>query len=77
MRSAPTGSSTIYYDGILLVEGQRPIKSLLSLMMSMGQKETGGEPFENLIRSLTEGSWPWVRKWADRLINENFQAVHH
>jgi hypothetical protein len=74
MRSAPAELSTVYYDGILLVEGQRPIDESPKFDDVDGAKGNwGGEPFENLIRNASaEGSWPWVRKWADRFINENF-----
>jgi hypothetical protein len=74
MRGNPAESSMVYYDGIVLAEGKRPLSEPPKFNDADGNRgKWGSEPFENLIRNASaERSWPWVRKWADRLIDANF-----
>lgn len=74
MRGDPAEASTIYYDGILLVEGKRSLNESPEFDDINGTRGSwGSQPFGNLIRNASaERSWPWIRKWADRLINANF-----
>jgi hypothetical protein len=58
----------VYYDGLVLVEGARPLDQVPSYD---GQGETGqwgGAPFVNYIRNPSaEQDWPRIRTWADAL----------
>jgi hypothetical protein len=68
LRKATGESHTVYYDGILLVQGVWP-DSLLPLFASSdgAYGEWGGRPFNNLLRNASgESAWPRVRPLADR-----------
>ncbi|MCK4901672.1 MAG: hypothetical protein KAS38_23005, partial [Anaerolineales bacterium] len=59
----------IYYDGIVLVEGRRPLKIEPIFEDRNGNRGTwGGQPFDNLLRNPSaELSWPQIRHWAEAL----------
>ena len=57
----------IYYDGIVLVEGERSLKIEPIFEDRNGNRGIwGGQPFENMIRnSSAETGWPHIWHWAD------------
>ena len=67
-RRAPEGV-TIYFDGFVLVEGERPRQEQPVFAGSRGmQGEWGGQPFTNLLRNPSmESAGLRLRPWADDL----------
>ncbi len=61
--------STIYMDGLTLVEGDFSKSGTPSFDDHFGQTGVwGGRPFMNLVRNSSgEGSWIGLRSWIDRL----------
>lgn len=59
----------LYYDGLVLVEGRRPIdEPPLFSTPDGGQGEWGGRPFVNLLRNgSAESAWPRIRPQVDLL----------
>jgi hypothetical protein len=60
---------TVYYDGIVLAEGVRPLDEPPSFADATGEQgKWGDQPFDNLIRNgSAERGGPWVRPWVDNL----------
>jgi hypothetical protein len=67
--AASDPSATIYYDGLTLAEGERPLDSPPSFSSPDGQQGVwGGQPFYNLIRNgSAEQAGLRFLPWADRL----------
>lgn len=65
----PEYTVTVYYDGILVVEGEYPLDEVPVFDDVDARTGTwGGKPFTNLIRNgSAEDGWPEVRQWADQL----------
>lgn len=58
----------LYLDGIVLVDGQRPLDQPPVFENDQAlHGEWGGQPFTNLIRNASaERSWPQIRTWAEQ-----------
>ncbi|MEJ2710032.1 MAG: DUF2142 domain-containing protein [Anaerolineales bacterium] len=71
---AEAGATTIYYDGIVLVEGNRPLDQIPDFDNQIATHGSWGEqPFMNLVHGGSgESPWPFVRPWADKLIARYF-----
>jgi hypothetical protein len=69
LRKAVGESFTVYYDGLLLVEGEWPVGVMPKFTSSDGAiGDWGSRPFTNLLRNASgESAWPRVRPLADRL----------
>ena len=61
---------TVFYDGLVLAEGERPLTEAPTFDDAEGRQGTwGGRPFVNLLRNASaESSWPWIRPWAETLL---------
>jgi len=61
--------ATVFYDGLVLVEGTQPTGELPFFIDPQGGEGVwGGEPFNNLLRNASaERAWPWVRTWANEM----------
>lgn len=61
------GVVTVYYDGMVLMEGERPLDRPPAFDDPEGREGTwGGEPFVNRVRNgSAEAAWPRVREWAE------------
>ncbi len=57
---------TVYYDGLVLTDGERPLADPPRFDDAGGRSGTwGGSPFVNHVRNgSAEDSWPWMRPWA-------------
>jgi hypothetical protein len=66
---AASPGKIVYYDGIVLVKGQRPAGEQPQFSDTEGTSGTwGGAPFDNLVRNgSAEQAWPQVRSWVDRI----------
>jgi hypothetical protein len=67
---APKSSSAhIYYDGLLLVAGRRPVNEIPQFdQPDAGQGQWGGSPFQNILRNgSAEHAGPRLSPWADNL----------
>lgn len=60
----------VYYDGIVLVEGERPLSEPPSFDDPAGTTgHWGTQPFINYLQNASaEASWPWLRPWAESII---------
>jgi hypothetical protein len=65
---------TVYYDGIVFVEGNHPAGSLPKYNDPRALEGTWGEgSFVNILRNgSAEASWPSMNNWLDNLLTENF-----
>ena len=65
-------TSTVYYDGLVLVAGEQPPDSLPAFDDPQGREGTwGGRPFVNFVRNgSAEAAWPWVRPWVDKALRK-------
>jgi hypothetical protein len=74
VKSAVKEGSSVYYDGIVLVEGKRPPNKQPDFDDPDGRRGRWGKAsFVNVLRnSSAEDAWPWLRNWADRFISELF-----
>ena len=72
--SSGSPKTTIYVDGITLIEGKRDIKQAPRYEDSSARiGKWSGRPFTNLlINGSAEESGPWVRNWAERIVRSNF-----
>lgn len=63
-------SVTVFYDGLVLASGDRPLEQAPSFSDPQGGRgEWGQRPFKNLIRNGSgERGWPRIRPWAVSLI---------
>lgn len=63
---------TVYYDGVVLVEGGRSLDSRPSFDGARaGMGTWGGETFVNRVRNASgEAVWPWVRPWVQRALRQ-------
>jgi len=58
----------IYYDGVVLAEGEFPVDQVPRFDKEGSSGTWGGIPFENLLRNgSAENSWFYLRPWADAL----------
>ncbi len=67
-------SSTVYYDGIVLVDGTWP-KDVAPVFndVNADQGVWGGKPFVNLVRNpSSEATWPWIKPWFDLALLNRF-----
>lgn len=66
-------SVTVFYDGLVLVDGEYPYDQRPDFGEADGRDGLwGGRPFLNLVRNASaEQSWPRIRPWFDR-IGERF-----
>jgi hypothetical protein len=69
MPTRPKNPVTIYYDGVVVVEGAYPLDQFPVFEDEQAIRGTwGGQPFTNLARNgSAERAWPEVRQWADAL----------
>ncbi len=69
MGAATSPDTTVFYNGLVLAEGQYPIDRTPVFGDSQGaQGVWGAEAFRNLLRNASaEAAWLQVRPWADRL----------
>jgi hypothetical protein len=60
---------TVYYDGVLFIEGDYPTGETPQFANSRGSQGTwGGKSFENLLKNASaEIAWPQVRPWIDAI----------
>jgi hypothetical protein len=58
---------TVYYDGLLVIEGDYPTSETPQYADNQASRGTwGGKPFENLLKNASaEIAWPQVRPWID------------
>jgi len=65
--STPGEGVVVYYDGVILVEGEWPLDTPPSFHDDNGREGTWqGQPFVNRIRNgSAEATWPFMRSWAD------------
>ncbi len=65
----PVQPTTVFYDGVMLVEGDWPKDASLQFDSADGQTGVwGGKPFRNLVRNASaEWGWFHLRSWVDRL----------
>jgi hypothetical protein len=68
---------TVYYDGLVLVEGVRPLDELPQFDDSLAQQGIwGGIPFHNLLRNASgEIAGPSIRLWAKELSLDFSQII--
>jgi hypothetical protein len=73
LTKAPSGI-TVWYDGLVLAEGERPLTEPPQFATSTANEGVwGGKPFVNLLRNASaEASWPRVRPWADEFGSKIF-----
>jgi hypothetical protein len=63
----------IYYDGIILAEGDFPMNDIPLLTGNGSTGTWGGRPFENFLRnSSAESSWMYLRQWAEVITTQIF-----
>jgi len=64
--------SMVYYDGLVLVEGRRPISQVPDFSSADGRAgEWGGQPFENLLRNASfESAGPRINPHLDNWITQ-------
>lgn len=72
VNAAPAAGSVpleVYFDGLVLAEGQFPAATPPVFDSATGERGLwGGVPFENLLRNPSaESAWPYLRPWADQL----------
>ena len=74
VKGAVKEAFTVYYDGIVLVEGKRPRDKHPDFDDSDGERGRWGKSsFVNVVRNgSAENAWPWIRNWADRFIGRFF-----
>ncbi len=67
----------VYYDGVVLVEGQRPADDPPRFSGPDGRTGTwGGRPFTNAVRNASaEQGWPWLRPGAVRAMRRLVSPV--
>lgn len=66
------GTITVYYDGVVLVEGERPLDRPPAFDDPGGREGTWGQrPFVNRVRNgSAEQSWPRVRPWVNKTLQK-------
>jgi hypothetical protein len=71
---AEVGATNIYFDGIVLAQGNRPLNQIPDFANKIATHGSWGEqPFMNLVHGGSgESPWPFVRPWADKLIGRYF-----
>ena len=63
----------VYYDGVVLVEGEFPLDEAPQFTVDGSSGTWGGVSFENLLRNgSAEQSWIYLRPWADQLATKIF-----
>jgi len=63
----------IYYDGVVLAEGDFPVDQAPMFDKNGSSGAWGGVPFENLLRNgSAENSWFYLRPWVDALGSKVF-----
>ena len=65
---------TVFYDGVVLEEGERPLNQPPDFTGAEGASGTwGGRTFSNLVRNASaEAAWPSLRPWADKSLAKIF-----
>jgi hypothetical protein len=82
LRADPTpgqnGPVMVYYDGIVLLEGNWPGEAPPTFTDTQGvQVKWGGRGFINAIRNASaEDAWPWVRPWVQQLASRFPWSAH-
>jgi hypothetical protein len=73
---SPGKGISIYYDGLILAEGERPIKRApLVNDPGAGAGEWGGQPFVNLLRNASaEGGGLRIHPWLEKLAAKIFPS---
>ncbi|MDQ7030891.1 MAG: hypothetical protein Q9O62_14520 [Ardenticatenia bacterium] len=68
---------TIYYDGLVVVEGEWPTDQPPRFDGPDGQTGTwGGRPFTNMLRNPSgEQGWPWLRSWVVRAMKKLISPI--
>lgn len=66
------GVVTVYYDGVVLVEGEWPLERAPLFNDPEGREGTwGGRPFVNRVRNgSAETAWPRVRPWVEEALRK-------
>lgn len=72
------GPLTIYYDGIILLEGEWPQDFQPDFAGTQANEGTwAGRDFHNLVRNASaEKNWPYVRPWVENLAKRFPWAAH-
>jgi len=62
--------ATVYFSGIVLTEGERPLTEPPIFTNADGLSGIwGGQPFRNLLRNPSaQASWPRIRPWVETLV---------
>lgn len=69
---------TVYYDGVVLAEGEWPLNRAPVFNDSKGQEGTwGGRTFVNRLRNgSAESAWPRVRPWVEKSLGQFMPWPH-
>lgn len=72
LNRSPTEMVTVYYDGVVLVEGERPLDSPPTFENSEGRGGTWGQDsFINRVRNgSAEQAWPRLRPWVNKTLQK-------
>ncbi len=75
---APSAPVIIYYDGIVLLDGDWPGEAPPAFTSTQGEQVLwGGREFTNPIRNASaEDAWPWVRPWVQQLSRRFSWSAH-
>ncbi len=68
---------TVFYDGLVLAEGTRPLDEIPQFNDPLGRAGVWGSmPFYNLMRNASmESVGPGIRSWVEKIRPENFRAI--
>ena len=74
VKGAVKEAFSVYYDGVVMVEGKRPPDKQPDFDNADGERGRWGKfSFVNVLRNgSAEDAWPWLRDWADRFISKLF-----
>ncbi|MDH7474366.1 MAG: hypothetical protein QHJ74_10240 [Anaerolineae bacterium] len=72
LNRSPTEMVTVYYDGVVLVESERPLDSPPTFENSEGRVGTWGQDsFINRVRNgSAEQAWPRLRPWVNKTLQK-------
>ena len=67
-------TNTVYYDGIIFVEGDYTHAGQPIIMDNVGDTiYWNGKQLSNMLQNgSAEDSWPWIKPWAERLITKYY-----
>jgi hypothetical protein len=73
VKSGDTNPIEIYFDGVILADGDFPLDETPLLMNNGSVGTWGGIPFENKLRNNSaEYSWMYLRPWAENIASRIF-----